>query len=51
MHHLMSNLPVFATLGMAAILVGPLARVPIDLGAWLLEMLFTRKWAAGNHQN
>jgi hypothetical protein len=42
MHHLMMNLPVFATLGLAAVLVGSLARVPIDLGAWLLEQLLRR---------
>ena len=39
MYHLMNNLPVFGTLGMVALLAGPLARLPIDLGAWLLEML------------
>jgi hypothetical protein len=39
MYHLMNNLPVLGTLGVAAVLVGPLARVPIDLGAWFLEML------------
>ena len=39
MHNLMMNLPVLGTLGVAAVLVGPLARVPIDLGAWLLERL------------
>jgi hypothetical protein len=37
MHHLMMNLPIVGTLGVVALLVGPLARVPIDLGAWLLE--------------
>jgi hypothetical protein len=37
MYHLMMNLPVFATLGVVAVLVGPVARLPIDLGAWLLE--------------
>jgi hypothetical protein len=37
MHHLLSNLPVLGTLGMAALLTGPLARLPIDLGAWVLE--------------
>jgi hypothetical protein len=42
MHHLISNLPLFGTFGMAAMLVGPLARVPIDLGAWLLEMVVAR---------
>jgi hypothetical protein len=39
MHHLMNNLPVFGTLGVVALLAGPLARLPIDLGAWLLDML------------
>ena len=39
MNHLMHNLPVVGTLGVAAVLVGPLARVPIDLGAWLLDRL------------
>jgi hypothetical protein len=47
MHHLMQNLPVLGTLGMAAMLVGPLARVPIDLGAWLLEMLCRRMCQTG----
>ena len=37
MYHLMTNLPVLGTLGVAALLVGPLARLPIDLGAFLLE--------------
>jgi hypothetical protein len=40
MHHLMINLPVIGTLGVAAMLAGPVARLPIDLGAWVLEMLF-----------
>jgi hypothetical protein len=39
MYHLMRNLPAFGTLGVVALLAGPLARLPIDLGAWLLEML------------
>ena len=47
MHHLMNNLPVFGTLGMAAVLVGPLARLPIDLGAWLLDILVRRLCEAG----
>jgi hypothetical protein len=46
MHHLMMNLPVFATLGVVAVLVGPLARVPIDLGAWLLERF--DRWLRGS---
>jgi hypothetical protein len=33
------HLPLFATFGMVALLVGPLARLPIDLGADLLEWL------------
>jgi hypothetical protein len=28
---------VFGTLGVVALLAGPLARLPIDLGAWLLD--------------
>jgi hypothetical protein len=39
MYHLMHNLPVLGTLGVAAVLVGPLARLPIDLGAWFLDVL------------
>jgi hypothetical protein len=39
MYHLMNNLPVIGTLGMVALLAGPLARLPIDLGAWFLEIL------------
>ena len=39
MYHLMNNLPVFGTLGVVALLAGPLARLPIDLGAWFLEIL------------
>jgi hypothetical protein len=35
--HLIGNLPVFGTLAVAALLAGPLSRLPIDLGAWLLE--------------
>ena len=46
MYHLMSNLPVLGTLGIAAVLVGPLARLPIDLGAWMLDLLFQRLWPA-----
>jgi hypothetical protein len=42
MYHLMQNLPVLGTLGVAAMLVGPLACVPINMGAWLLEMLARR---------
>ena len=33
----MMNLPVAGTLGVAALLAGPLARLPIDLGERLLD--------------
>jgi hypothetical protein len=39
-YHQLHNLPVFGALGVLALLAGPLARLPIDLGAWLLERLF-----------
>jgi hypothetical protein len=42
MYHLMSNLPVLGTLGLLSLLAGPLARLPIDLGAWILERLLDR---------
>ena len=38
----MTHLPVFGTLAMAALLTGPLARLPIDAGAWLLERCLVR---------
>ena len=41
MHHLMMNLPVVGTLGVVALLAGPLARLPIVAGAWLLESACT----------
>ena len=45
MHHLMMNLPVVGTLGVVALLVGPLARLPIDAGAWVLEgCLYAGAW-------
>jgi hypothetical protein len=37
MHNLMMNLPVLGTLGVAALLVGPLANLPIVAGAWVLD--------------
>jgi hypothetical protein len=46
MHHLMMNLPVAGTLGIAALLAGPLARLPIDLGAWMLDLWFERESAS-----
>ena len=45
MYHLMRNLPVLGTLGVTALLVGPMARLPIDLGAWLLERF--ERWLRG----
>ncbi len=42
MNHLVMNLPVIGTLGVAALLAGPLARLPIDMGAWLLD-----RWIEG----
>lgn len=40
MHNLILNLPVFGTLGVVALCAGPLARLPIDAGAWLLARWF-----------
>jgi hypothetical protein len=37
MYHLLMNLPVFATLGVIAVLAGPLAELSINSGAWVLE--------------
>jgi hypothetical protein len=45
MYQLMKNLPDIGTLGVVAVialLAGPLGRLPIDLGAWLLDMLVRR---------
>lgn len=42
MYHLLRTLPVCGTLGMIALLSGPLARLPIDVGAWLLDHLDRR---------
>ena len=39
MYLVMKNLSMFGTLAVVALLAGPLARLPIDLGAWFLEML------------
>jgi hypothetical protein len=50
MYHLLSSLPVLGTLGVAAVLVGPLARLPIDLGAWILDMLFQLMWPTAARQ-
>ena len=45
MHQLMMNLPVVGTLGVVALLAGPLARLPIVAGAWLLERcLYDGRW-------
>jgi hypothetical protein len=48
MYHLINNLPVIGTFGMVAMLTGPLARLPIDLGAWILELLVRRMCQPGN---
>jgi hypothetical protein len=40
MSHHWQSLPLFGTLGVMALLAGPAARLPIDLGAWLLGRLF-----------
>jgi len=37
MNHLLVNLPVIGSLAMMALIAGPLARLPIDAGAWLLD--------------
>ena len=37
MYHLLMNLPVLGTLGVASLLAGPLAELSIDAGAWVLE--------------
>jgi hypothetical protein len=42
MHHLMMTLPKIGTLAILSLLAGPLARLPIDLGAWLLG-----RWSDG----
>jgi hypothetical protein len=39
MHYLIHNLPVFGSLGVLALLAGPLAWLPIEAGAWLLERM------------
>jgi hypothetical protein len=39
MYHPIHNLPVFEALGVPALVAGPLSRLPIDLGAWLLARL------------
>jgi len=39
MHDLLTHLPVVGTCGVVALLAGPLALLPINLGAWLLEWL------------
>jgi hypothetical protein len=45
MHHLLRNLPVIGTLGVVALIVGPLACLPIEVGAWLLERI--DRWLRG----
>jgi hypothetical protein len=43
MHNLMLKLPMVGTLGIMALAAGPLARLPIDLGAWLLLQIVGRR--------
>ena len=38
MRELLTHLPIVGTCGVVALLAGPLARLPIVAGAWLLEM-------------
>jgi hypothetical protein len=48
MHHLMMNLPIFGTLGVVALLAGPLAELVIVSGAWVLERLLNAgAWILG----
>ena len=39
MRELLTHLPIVGTCGVVALLAGPLAQLPINLGAWLLEWL------------
>jgi len=39
MRELLTHLPIVGTCGVIALLAGPLARLPINFGAWLLEWL------------
>ena len=39
MRELFTHLPIVGTCGVIALLAGPLARLPINLGAWLLKWL------------
>ncbi len=39
MRELLIHLPIVGTCGVVALLTGPLAQLPINLGAWLLEWL------------
>ena len=39
MRELLTHLPIVGTCGVIALLAGPLARLPINLLAWLLEWL------------
>jgi hypothetical protein len=44
---LLTHLPIVGTCGVIALLAGPLAQLPINLGAWLLEWL-SRPTRAGD---
>jgi hypothetical protein len=50
MYHLLRNLPVIGTFGFVALFAGPLACLPIELGAWLLER-FDRWIREGAHSS
>jgi len=39
MRELLTHLPIVGTCGVIALLAGPLARLPINLGAWFLKWL------------
>ena len=39
LRELLTHLPVVGTCGVVALLAGPLAQLPINLGAWLLDWL------------
>lgn len=43
---LLTHLPAVGTCGVIALLAGPLAQLPINLGAWLLDWLSSPSRAA-----
>jgi hypothetical protein len=48
MRELLTHLPIVGTCGVIALLAGPLARLPINLGAWLLKWLCRPTRAGGS---